>query len=112
MCAESASGVERSAPARGVHRVAGEDLAAAVTGARTRGALEEAAHATALARLVGRKLRLVDVLGVVLIAERLGERVARGKMRQILARGIGGVWPQPHQRGRGRYGGRREEGAA
>src|SRR5581483_2617714 len=112
MCAKSALGVEGGAPALGAHRVAGEDLASAVAGLFPRAALEEAAHATALTGLVGRELRLVDVLGIVLITERLGEGIARGKMRQALARGAGGLWPQPHDGGRGRYGSGREEGAA
>src|SRR6185312_11728688 len=111
-CAKSAAGVERGAPALSIHRVAGEDLASGGAGALPGRALEEAAFAAALAGLVGRELRLVDVLGVILIAERLGERVARREMRQILARSLGSVRPQSHQRGRGRYGGGREEGAA
>src|SRR6185437_12923129 len=73
---------------------------------------EEAALSAALAGLVRREFRLVDVLRVRLIAQRLGERVTLGKMRQALARGPGGGRLEPHQCCRCRYGGSREEGAA
>src|SRR3984885_11465163 len=62
------------APAVGIYLLAGEDIARAVGGAR--GPLELQAAAAHLAGLIGGKLLGVDRLGILVIVQGLGGRIA------------------------------------
>lgn len=90
----SAARVEGCAPAVGIDRVAGINLATGITGFLPRRAEEEAALAAAITGLERRILLAIDLAGMCDIAEGLRKRVALGQVRQVFTRSGRSAWTQ------------------